>query len=268
VRDPSADQTYHDVMTMKKSYMDDTPKEIATKISEFEPSLWHLIGLFHVRYGLISVVDQYFNDQSRGRNPSYPSILLVGDYGYGRRTLARAIHNAFGNLEFIEPAHTLGVSEDPADFFQKTTPSTTIYLPNVAQICPSVVGQIIYVLRDGVCLSSPFSPVTEDVHIGSRLMIFSAGKHEKTDPDLLRHITHRFELCGYNDQQILKILHQRVNGLSWQATNAALELITRSAQNNPYNAMKILQMSRTVARAEDQDTIDINHVKRAMAVGI
>jgi Holliday junction resolvasome RuvABC ATP-dependent DNA helicase subunit len=255
-------------MTIQKSNMDDTPKEIATKISEFEPSLWHLIGLFHVRYGLISVVDQFFNDQAMGRNPSYPTILLLGNYGSGRRTLARAIHNAFGNLEFAEPAHTLGVSEEPAEFFQKTSQNTTIYIPNVPQICPTVLGQVIYALRDGVCLPSPFSPITDPIHIGSRLMIFSAGKQDKVDPDLLRHITHRFELCGYNNQQILQILLQRVRGLCWKATNAALNQITQASDDNPYKAMKILQMCRTVARAEDQDTIDIDHVKRALAVGI
>jgi Holliday junction resolvasome RuvABC ATP-dependent DNA helicase subunit len=255
-------------MEMKKSNTDDKHQAIATKVSEYEPSLWHFVGLFHVRYGLVSVVDQYFNDQLRGRNPPYPTILLLGNYGSGRRTLARAIHNAFGNLEFAEPAHTLGVSEDPSDFFQKTTQNTTIYIPNIQQICPTVLGQIIYVLRDGVCLLSPFSPSTDPIHIGSRLMIFSGGKQDKIDPDIQRHITHRFELCGYNNQQILQILLQRVKGLCWKATNAALNLITQSSDDNPYRAMKILQMCRTVARAEDQDMIDIIHVKRALAVGI
>ena len=93
--------------------MTDTNRTIATSVNEYEPSLWHFIGQLRAQFALMALVDQYYHDRSTGRNPKYPAILLTGNFGTGRRTLARAVHEAMGNLLFREPGHILGTSEDP-----------------------------------------------------------------------------------------------------------------------------------------------------------
>lgn len=248
--------------------MDENLRTIATDVDQYQPSLWHFIGQFRVRFALTAIVDQYYCDRSKGRNPKYPVILLTGDVGWGRRTLARAFHEAMGNFEFREPAHILGVSEEPVEFFQGAKEHTTFYIPNLSKICLTVIGQLIYVIRDGLCYKSEFpNPNSETIPIGNRLTIVSADRNESINPDIMKHVTVRCDLVGYNNPRIREILQQRVTGLNWPASDDALELITQHSNTNPGKAMKILLLSHTVARSNQEDTIDLTHAKQALAVG-
>lgn len=242
-------------------------RTIATSVDEYEPSLWNFIGQDRARIALMALVDQYFNDRMMGRNPRFPGIMLIGDYGRGRTALARAVHHAMGNFLFKQPGNTLGISEDPADFFQNTTEHTSFYIPNCSSMNPTVIGNLIYIVRDGMCFKSFPNPITETIQVGNRLIIFSAGRNDKLDQDLLRHLTQLIELCPYTNQNIYDILRQRTAGLNWTATDASLRLITQNADNIPGRAMKILHLSHSVARANHKDSIDITHTKQAIEVG-
>jgi Holliday junction resolvasome RuvABC ATP-dependent DNA helicase subunit len=243
-------------------------RTVATSVDEYEPSLWHYIGQLRARFALTVLVDQYHHDRSKGRNPRYPVILLTGDFGWGRRTLARAIHEAMGNLLFREPGHILGTSEDPIELFEGSSEHTTFYIPNLPQISPTIVGQMVYILRDGMCFRYEFPmPKQETVHVGNRLIILSADRNDPISPDIMRYITLRCDLTGYNNPQIREILQQRVAGLNWTVSSAALDLITQHARVNPGTAMKILSMCHSIARANDDDVIDLTYAKQALAVG-
>jgi Holliday junction resolvasome RuvABC ATP-dependent DNA helicase subunit len=249
--------------------MADTSRTIATSVDEFEPSLWHFIGQLRAQFALMALVDQYYHDRGKGRNPQYPTILLTGCFGWGRRTLARAVHEAMGNLLFREPGHILGTSEDPIELFEGSSEHTTFYIPNLPKICPTVVGQLVYLIREGFCYKSAFPmPNPEKVPIGNRLIILSADQSDCISPDILRHITLRCDLTGYNNPQIKEILQQCVAGLNWSTSDSALDLITLQSGTNPAKAMKILQLCHSIARANDEDSIDLTHAKQALAVGL
>lgn len=244
-------------------------RTVATDVDEYEPSLWHYVGQLRAQFAVTALIDQYHNDKSKGRHPKYPTILLTGSFGWGRRTLARAIHHAMGNLIFKEPGFIIGTSEDPIEIFEGSTEHTSFYVPNLTKISPTVVGQMVYILRDGMCFRSAFPmPNPEQVPVGNRLIILSADQSDCISPDILRHITLRCDLSGYNNPQIKEILQQRVAGLNWSASDTALDLITLQSGTNPAKAMKILQLCHSITRANDEDSIDLTHVKQALAVGL
>ena len=75
---------------------------IATDVDEtFDQyvSLRNLKGQQDIVSMLSVVSEQYLNDQTAGRQPAHPSIIVFGKESSGRRTIARAMHNYLGQLE-------------------------------------------------------------------------------------------------------------------------------------------------------------------------
>lgn len=246
--------------------MADTGRTIATSVDEYEPSLWHMIGQFTVRTALIALVDQYHNDIIAGRYPDPPVVLLTGKTGMGRRYIAQCIHNAFGNMEFREPASILGTTEDPVAFWKTTTDLTTFYIPHITRLSMPTIGQVIQVIRDGYFNNTNFVGQTEIVSVMNNLIVLSADRDEKVCPDILRWVTLKCDLTpSNNNEQIHEILKQRVKGLHWNASDSTLWLVAQNADNNPGKAMKILQSSYMMSRAENKDDcINVRHAKQAV----
>jgi len=246
--------------------MDETKKVFATNVDEFVPSLWHYIGQCQARYTLISLVNQIQNDTIAGRNPEYPLILLTGPVGSGRKTLALSLHFALGNLEFKEVALVLGISEDPAEFFVSSTEYVTYYIPNVVNISPTVAGQLVHVVRDKYYYQSIPGYRTEKIPIGNQLIIISAESNPKINPEFLKYVKIRCDLAPYSVESIYKILRQRVDYLNWDMSEPALHLLAEKSNNNPGTAMKLLQQSYIISRAEDKDKIKTDHAKKALFI--
>jgi Holliday junction resolvasome RuvABC ATP-dependent DNA helicase subunit len=84
--------------------------------------------------------------------------------------------------------------------------------------------------------------------------------------EMLKHIGIRCDLGGYSLEQVYQILQQRVNYLGWDASETTLRLIAQNSKNNPGNAMKLLQHTYMIARAEDKDKINIKHAQKALVL--
>ncbi len=238
---------------------------VATNVDEFEPSLWTYIGQFSSRYSLIALVDQIHNDRMAGRNPEYPVVLLTGEIGHGRRTLARALHNAVGNLEFRETALILGTSEDHYSFFKTTTDFTTHYITNFTKVSTIVAGALIHIIRDK-CFTQAELPgrKSEIIPVKNKLIILSTENNPTINPDVLKYVGIRCDLSGYNNDHIYQILKQKIGFLNWNVSEATLKYITQNTiNNNPSSAVHLLQQSYVVSRSQNKDRIDITHAKKA-----
>ena len=246
--------------------MDENNKIVATSVDEFEPSLWNYIGQYKSKYALISLVDQIHNDRMAGRNPEYPAILITGECGFGRRTLAQALHHAIGNLEFKEAALVLGTSEDHIGFFETSNEYTTLYIPNFRSVSVTVAGTLIHIIRHK-CLYKTFpGPETEIKPYKNRLIILSTDPNPIVHPDVLKFVGIRCDLGGYSLEHIRQIIRQRVGYLGWDISQETIKLIADSAKNNPGKAIQLLQQCYRIARSEDKDKINIIHAKKALVL--
>lgn len=245
----------------------DNDKIIATTVDAFEPSLWNFIGQYKSKFALISLVDQLVNDRLAGRNVEFPVVLITGATGIGKRTLAKALHNACGNLVFKETASVLGTTEDHCDFFNTSTDFTTFYITNFTLVSVVVVGALVCAFRDKYFYQQAM-PGSEKkiISVGNKLIILSADGVTMMNPDVLKHVGVRCYLAPYSLDHIYQILKQRINILNWKASETTLKLIAQNSKNNPEQAMKLLQNTYMIARSEDRDKININHAKKALVL--
>lgn len=239
---------------------------VATSVHDYVPSLWHVVGQFPVRVALTALVDQFHTDTMAGRWPRYPVVLITGKTGMGRRHLAQALHHAFGNTEWKEPAHVLGTGDDAAQFWASITESSTIFVPHVTRLPCTTLGQVVRLIRDGcVACSSPAQ--NDSTLILNNLIVLSAEKDEPISNDVLKHVTLRCDLTPYTNDHIFQILRQRVTTLNWHASDETLRLIAQGSKNSPAEAMTMLQYSYMCWRAEDKENaISVNHAKKAVVL--
>ena len=241
-------------------------KIIATTVDSFEPSLWNFIGNYKAKYALISLVDQLTNDRLDGRKVEFPVVLMTGATGIGKRTLAKALHNAVGNLEFREAGLILGTSEDHTPFFSTATEHTTLYITNFDKVSPVVAGALIHIVRDKCFHNSFPGGETEIIHVENKLIILAYDGVAMINPEILKYIGIRCDLAPYSLDHVYQILRQRINFLDWKASETTLKLIAENAKNNPGTAIQMLQRCYILSRAENRDKINITHAKKMLVL--
>lgn len=247
--------------------MPERTSPIATNVNDYTPSLWHYIGQLRATYTLRALVDQMFNDRMDGRNVTYPIVLIVGDNNSGRRTLARSLHLAVGNLYWKESTLLpYGSSDCLAEFFSDSSEFTTFYIPNFTRVSIQVGKQLANVIRDGFCYRSVYGQPNQIVPVINSLIILSIQTETTINPDVAKYIDVRCDLNKYSQESIRQILKQRIACLNWSMSDTSIELICDNAHNNPGIAIKMLQQCYMISRAENKDKIDITHAKKALTI--
>jgi Holliday junction DNA helicase RuvB len=67
----------------------------------------------------------------------------------------------------------------------------------------------------------------------------------------------------YSEQALITILCGRIQALRWEVGDDLLPLIAKRARGTPRLALRLLQASRRVCRAEGETTLTAEHLRRA-----
>ena len=241
-------------------------EEIGTDITDFEPNLWNYIGQEKAITILKAIVDQFYNDKNSGRNVSIPSILLVGNEGLGKRTIAKAISDAFGNTEFKEMIGQILHMGDDIFVIKDTGEDATIYINSAECLSLPAQSLIFKMVNENILyIKKPFEDEAEEIPLDNRLIILSAQNTKRICYSIKKAIDITITLSDYSDNEISQILDQRIRALNWEIeTKDILKMITHYSQNNPAEALKILQMAYRIMISSDKDILEMNHIRKAL----
>jgi len=247
-------------MTKKQTITTDISSSFGNDIS-----LHHFIGQRTSVDILKTAIEQTHNDHIDGRNPEIPSILLVGPTG--KKTLAQALHNAIGNLNFhTGTGQTLGMAEDISLHFREADENTTLYIQGSDCLSIFAVNIIQKILCEKMLyVYDPFTRTKECYPYNNRWVILSASDESRINPAIAKAIDIRCVLTKYTDVELYQIVKQRCDYLGWKyRSDEVLRIIAANAYGIAGQAMKILQMSYRVMRSLGKNTLTENHVNRAV----
>lgn len=229
-------------------------------------SLWNIIGKATNLLKYIAL--QYINDRMEGRKIHAPTIVLRGNPGSGRATLARSFSNAIGG-DFKEAVgKTLGMGECLYNYFEDSGPDTVFYirgaeeLGNYSQtiICRLLREQILHVpIRSEQKMKKVYFPAKP-------LIIFSINFDSWLNCELRNIIDIEIELDKYSEDELFQILKQRCDCYCKWAykSDELLKIIAQNADGNPGKSMRLLQISYSIMRAGDKNIMKMKDVKKAV----
>ena len=244
--------------------------DIATNVDQsFDEhiSLWNFKGQSQSVSILKAAAEQHLNDKTDGRNPKYPSILLIGEDGIGRRTLARALHQSLGQLDFKESIPQTGsLDDDIRRYWRDASDHTTYYINSVDCLTQYIQAQIYKILRNHeVRVVNIMERKEEIISVPNRLVILSATNEKRVLPQLLNVVDIHCYLTKYSSDELFEILQQRCDLAGWQYEDDVLEVIAVGCQGHPGKAIRLLFMSYRVMRSMNENILCLEHIETAMS---
>lgn len=194
-----------------------------------------------------------------------PSFLIIGQFGTGKRLVARALANSLALNDIREcPAQYLDNGISSNTFFEDSTPCTAHILTGVhdSKRCESVLWRY---LREGKCnYCNVFDGSLSKIIYCNGLIIMTATSKEAVSPLLLKATTHVIDLEPYTIEQIRCILHQYLHFMSVQYQGeAVLEELTKTNPVNIKKSIELFKIALNIMRAELQDDLTVELVNKA-----
>ena len=248
--------------------------DIKTKINSLEIeeylSIWNIIGQTRATSILKNAALQYINDKMEGRKVDFPSVLISGETGSGRATLARAFANAIlGTPDFKQAiGRCLGMGTCIYDYFEQSIPETVFCIRGSECLSNYAQNSVVYKLLREQILHVPERTVRKmrEVEFPTKpFLIFTTNKGRHLDTELNSLVDWKIELEPYFEKDIVNILFQRCKYCSWTcSSDEVLKTIAHSSKNNPGKSMELLQMSYSISRSDNRNIIQMKDVQKAI----
>ena len=211
------------------------------------------------------VIEQICNDRADGRNPEIPSILMVGPTG--KKTLAQAIHNTVGNLDFrTTTGHSLGMWQSCDEFFLAADENSTLYISSGESLSVYTQNIIHKIISEKIfCSHDPLEGRTDIFPFPNCLIILSTTDKKRIISPLVKAIDIHCYLTKYTENELYQIVKQRCDYLGWDyETNEVLNIVARNSNGIAGLGTRILQMSYRIMRSVGKNTLTENHVNRGI----
>ena len=244
----------------------DITTDIDTSFDE-HISLRNLKGQKDAVSMLTVVSEQLLNDRTAGRHPSYPSVIIFGKEGSGRRTIARALHNTLGQVRFKEAICNYGnMDDDVFRYWNDANDHTTHFINGVDNLTPQVQIQLLKLLREQrIRVVMPIERREEVIEVPNRLIILSASSPKKIVPNLLQAIDIHCHVTQYTVAELFEILKQRCNLVGWKYDEDVLGVIAAGCKDAPAKAIRLLIMSYRCMRSKNRDCLCLEDIEKAIS---
>lgn len=229
-----------------------------TEVNDVAPSsVAHVVGQPGVVEQVKVAIDAAFQDQRR-----FDHAMLVGPPGMGKSMVANVIAAEMAT-DFHE---VLGQSiATPADLnalLLQAAANSVVHIDE-AHECPKPIQTALYLAMDKRKVFISGGKAVQAIPISDfTLLLSTTDEYCLLQPlrDRMRLVL-RFEF--YSEADLATLLRHRILALGWDVDDELLPLIAQRSKGTPRLALRLLQSSRRVCRAEGEETITLGHLQRA-----
>lgn len=232
---------------------------MANEVSDVSPSsIAHIVGQKGVVEQVKVTLDAAFAD-----NRKFDNALLVGPPGLGKSALAAVIASEMAT-DFIE---VLGQSiTGPADLnalLLRATDKAVVHLDEAHELKKEFQTALYLAIDKRTIFVGGKHGAPQQIPIANfTLLLSTTDEYDLLQPLRDRQrLTLRFQF--YSVEELTLLLQQRCRALCWTVQDELLPLIAQRSRGTPRLALRLLQASHRVCRAEGDETIRQKHLKRA-----
>jgi Holliday junction DNA helicase RuvB len=230
----------------------------ATEINDVVPSsLSHLIG----QRGVIDQV-RVALDAAQMDNKKFDHALLVGPPGMGKSALAAVIAQEMAT-DFHE---VLGQSiKNPADLnvlLLAAKDKDIVHIDECHELAKEYQTALyLAVDKRKLIIQGGKTPMTLPLADFS-LLLSTTDEYSLLQPcrDRMKLLL-RFQF--YEEHDLIEVLRHRSKALRWIVAEVVFPEIAKRAKGTPRLALRLLQSARRCSRAEGDNTITVDHLRRA-----
>ncbi len=191
----------------------------------------------------------------------FPNCLLTGPAGTGKTSLCEVIASELQVPIQTTLGHTLRTPADLNAVLLKATDRSIVAVdecdlmpvPVQTALMVAISSGRLFLSASGSLQSIPLANIT--------FLLATTEEHGLLGPATQRFNTLRFSY--YCEEDLQNIIGVRARSLGWGIADEAIPSIAKRSRGTPRIALKILQASRSVCRAEGEDAISLAHLERA-----
>lgn len=235
---------------------------MAHEVNDVTPSsIGHIVGQKSVIEQVKVALDAAFAD-----NRKFDNALLVGPPGCGKTALASVIAAEMAT-DLIE---VLGQSiAGPADLnalLLRATHKSILFIDEAHELGKQFQTALYLAIdKRTIFVGGKHGPPQGIPIANFTLLLSTTDEYDLLEPlrDRQRLIL-RFQF--YSADELTVLLHQRCRALDWIVPEELLPLIAQRSRGTPRLALRLLQASHRVCRAEGEDKITKAHLRRACSL--
>jgi Holliday junction DNA helicase RuvB len=229
-----------------------------TEVNDVAPSsVAHVIGQPGVVEQVKVAIDAAFQDNRR-----FDHAMLVGPPGMGKSMVANVIAAEMATNFHEVLGQSVGNIGDLNALLLQAGDKSVVHIDEMHE-CPKPIQTALYLALDKRKVFITGGKAVQAIPIADfTLLLSTTDEYCLLQPlrDRMRLVL-RFDF--YTETDLATLLRHRILALGWDVDEALLPLIAQRSKGTPRLALRLLQSSRRVCRAEGEETITLGHLQRA-----
>lgn len=234
------------------------PERKPTEVGDVAPtSIAHILGQQSVVEQIKVGIDAAFADNRR-----FDHALLVGPPGVGKSALANVIALEMATSFHEVLGQSIATSGDLNALLLQAEAKSIVHIDECHELTKPIQTALYLALDKRKVFISGSKHVQSIPIADFSLLLSTTDEYNLLQPlrDRMRLVL-RFEF--YSEVDLTKLLVHRVKALSWDIHEGLYPEIAKRSRGTPRLALRLLQSCRRVCRAEGEETITPEHLKRA-----